>query len=150
MTEPRTDEIVQMADGTYPNKGKVGLCRRCGGDPKHARGYLAIGTIGCVCEHMSNAAPDVSPDEGGPVLAVFTNGIDFYACTSAKEFVRLWEEKTGTSYAEECGDAIVAARPDTVFTVTDDGEDGAPTKMTAAEWAAENGRGYLFTAASEC
>lgn len=150
MTEPKTDEIVQMVDGTYPNKGKRGLCRRCGGDPKHARGYVAIGTIGCVCEHMSNAAPDVSPDEGGPVLAVFTNGVDFYACESPDEFVRLWEEQTGLNCAEECGDPIRTADPNTIHRVVDDSESATPEALTAAEWAAKNGRGYLFTRASEC
>ena len=42
----RVDEIVKMAGGTFPLHGRVGLCRRCGGDPKVATGRAAIGTAG--------------------------------------------------------------------------------------------------------
>lgn len=49
MDKQRVDEIVQYPDGTCPLRGQVGLCRRCGGDPKVATGRAAIGTTGCTC-----------------------------------------------------------------------------------------------------
>jgi hypothetical protein len=33
MKRQRVDEIVQYPNGECPLRGRVGLCRRCGGDP---------------------------------------------------------------------------------------------------------------------
>lgn len=54
----RVDEIVKMADGTFPLHGRVGLCRRCGGDPKVATGRAAMGTVGCPCGVNIFGGPD--------------------------------------------------------------------------------------------
>lgn len=60
----RVDEIVKMADGSFPLHGRVGLCRRCGGDPKVARGRAAIGTTGCLCGMSTRGGPDLAmPDD---------------------------------------------------------------------------------------
>ena len=60
----RIDRIVRTEDGRYPNEGKAGLCRRCGGDPSISRGVAAIGTEGCICEAFGHAAPDVETTGG--------------------------------------------------------------------------------------
>lgn len=54
----RVDQIVQHADGRFPNEGKIGLCRRCGGDPTIATGSAAIGTAGCCCGANVRGGPD--------------------------------------------------------------------------------------------
>ena len=58
MATQRVDEVVKMYDGTFPLHGRVGLCRRCGGDPSHATGGAAIGTIGCTCGINVRGGPD--------------------------------------------------------------------------------------------
>lgn len=64
MATKRIDEIVQTADGKFPMRGQVGLCRRCGGDPKVARGRAAIGTAGCVCGiHIAGGPDKEMPDD---------------------------------------------------------------------------------------
>lgn len=54
----RVDEIVQYPNGECPLRGRVGLCRRCGGDPAVATGSAAIGTLGCACGVSMRGGPD--------------------------------------------------------------------------------------------
>mgnify|MGYP003424883981 FL=1 len=58
MAKQRVDEIVRYADGRFPLHGRVGLCRRCGGDPAIATGTAAIGTMGCTCGVNLFGRPD--------------------------------------------------------------------------------------------
>lgn len=58
MKKQRIDEIVQYPDGRCPLRRRVGLCRRCGGDPSIATGSAAIGTEGCTCGVSLFGGPD--------------------------------------------------------------------------------------------
>lgn len=60
----RVDRIAQYVNGGFPNDGKIGLCRRCGGDPKIATGRAALGTAGCCCGVNMSGGPDkiMAPD----------------------------------------------------------------------------------------
>jgi len=57
----RVDRIAQYVNGGFPNDGKIGLCRRCGGDPKIATGRAALGTAGCCCGVNMSGGPDWTP-----------------------------------------------------------------------------------------
>lgn len=54
----RIDEIAKYNNGTFPLHGRIGLCRRCGGDPSVATGSAAIATTGCTCGINVRGGPD--------------------------------------------------------------------------------------------
>lgn len=54
----RIDEVVMYDNWKFPLHGRIGLCRRCGGDPSVATGSAAIGTTGCTCGINVFGRPD--------------------------------------------------------------------------------------------
>jgi len=93
-----------------------------------------------------------TPEHPGTPLIVFHDGTEWYAAESIDDLCGLWGHTGGVEYFEPGTWEVVP--PDKSLTVWCEG-DGVPTEpdsdgsyrvtKTAAEWAAQLGRGMLFS-----